>query len=59
LMTDLLILSKLKMTTQEKINALTPFQQQEFITCDVEYDFSLCVNIWQREVNRFYFFLRR
>jgi hypothetical protein len=36
------------MTTQEKINALTPFQQEDFITCDVEYDFSLCVHIWQR-----------
>ena len=36
------------MTTQEKINALTPFQQQDFITCDIEYDYSLCVNIWQR-----------
>ena len=32
---------------EEKMNKITPYQQENFITCDVEYGFQYRVNIWQ------------
>ena len=35
------------MTTQDKINALIPYITNDFMQSDVEYDYSLSLNLWQ------------
>ena len=38
------------MTLQEKFYSITPYQEDDFITVNTEYDFSFSINFWQHKL---------